>query len=96
MITTYLPPAPLAAGSCGASEGTGKVFFVEVEDGTAAYPSSADARSERHKVLARDGIPPSPNVIITSDGEPTLCLGTECESAEFGLGIRKTYWYEVN
>lgn len=96
VITTYLPPLPLAAGSCGASEGTGKVFFVEVEDGTAAYPSSADARSERHKVLARDGIPPSPNVIITSDGEPTLCLGTECESANFGLGIRKTYWYEVN
>jgi len=96
IISTYLPPKPAVAGSCTADEGTGRVFFVEVEDGTAAFPSDLDVRKERHKMLTRGGIPPSPNVIITSDGEPTLCLGTECESAEFGLGIRKTYWYEVN
>jgi hypothetical protein len=45
--------------------------------------------------LTRGGIPPSPNVIITKGGEPTLCVGTECQAAEFGLGVRKTYWYEV-
>ena len=96
VISTYLPPKPVAAGSCTANAGTGRVFYVDVEDGTAAFPSDLDVRKERHKMLARDGIPPSPNVIITDDGEPTLCLGTECESADFGLGVRKTYWYEVN
>ncbi len=96
VISTYIPPAAAPAGTCIAPEGFGRAFLIDVEDGTAAYPSDADLRSERHMELSRAGIPPSPNVVITSDGEPTLCIGTECQAADFGLGIRKTYWYEVH
>ena len=39
--------------------------------------------------------PDGSSTIITDDGEPTLCFGTECGAAGFGLGVRKTYWYEV-
>ena len=71
------------------------MFYLDVFDGSAAFPSNLDMRIDRHKELARGGIPPAPNVIITKGGEPTLCIGTECEAAGFGLGARKTYWYEV-
>ena len=71
-IVSTFTPTETAPDSCTSSEGLGKVFFLDVMDATAAFPSDADVRVERHKILARGGIPPSPNVIITSDGEPTL------------------------
>ncbi len=96
IVTTYTPNVKAGVTACGPNEGLGKVFFLDILDATPAFPSSVDQRGERHIKLVRGGIPPSPNVIITDDGEPTLCVGTECEKADFGLGIRKTYWYEVN
>jgi len=45
--------------------------------------------------LDRGGIPPSPTVIITKDGTPTICKGTECDSANSAGQITKTYWYEI-
>jgi len=96
IVTTYLPDTGAATSACSIdSSGTGKVFFLDVLDASASYPSSADTRSDRYDTLDKSGIPPSPNVIITKGGEPTLCIGTECEAAEFSKGIRKTHWYEV-
>jgi type IV pilus assembly protein PilY1 len=94
IVSTFTPTASVA-NSCSPNAGTGKVFFLNLLDATPAYAISLDVRSERHQLLTRAGIPPSPNVIITKGGEPTLCVGTECQSAKLGLGIRKTYWYEV-
>ena len=93
VVTTYIPASD--ASSCVPQAGSGRVYYLDVFDGSAAFPSNLDVRTDRHKNLTRSGIPPSPNVIITKGGEPTLCIGTECEAAEFGLGVRKTYWYEV-
>jgi type IV pilus assembly protein PilY1 len=95
IITTFTPVTTSVTGSCVPQAGSGKVFYLDVLDGSPAFPSNVDVREERHTQLARSGIPPSPNVIITKGGEPTLCIGTECEPANFGLGARKTYWYEV-
>jgi len=95
IITTYTPNAYTAIKSCEPNIGGGKVFFLDILDATPAYPSNVDERAERHQPLTRGGIPPSPNVIITKGGEPTLCVGTECQAADLGLGVRKTYWYEV-
>ena len=95
IITTYTPNIVASTTSCTPNVGLGKVFFLDVRDATPTYPQSLDQRPQRHIELTRGGIPPSPNVIITKGGEPTLCIGTECRSADLGLGIRKTYWYEV-
>jgi type IV pilus assembly protein PilY1 len=96
VVSTYIPTPPSASTtSCIPPEGNGRVFYIDVFDGSAAFPSNLDLRIDRHKELVRGGIPPAPNVIITKGGEPTLCIGTECEAAGFGLGARKTYWYEV-
>jgi len=96
VATTFIPKsAAIATNSCDPQSGIGKVFFVDLFDASPAFPSDADARSERHRVLAKGGIPPSPNVIITKGGEPTLCIGTECQEAPTTKGVRKTHWYEV-
>ncbi|MBL4712793.1 MAG: hypothetical protein JKX75_09930, partial [Gammaproteobacteria bacterium] len=83
IVTTYIPDDPsLASSNCSKdSSGSGKVFFLDVLDASAAYPSSGDVQPDRHVALSKEGIPPSPNVIITKGGEPTLCIGTECQSA---------------
>ncbi len=96
ILTTYTPDNdPPVLGSCLPSVGLGKVFFLNILDATPAFPSDVDLRPERHTQLIRGGIPPTPTVLIPKDGEATLCVGTECETADFGLGVRKTYWYEV-
>lgn len=94
IVTTYTPNLTPDPNSCEPATGVGKIYFLDILDGTAAFPSSIDSRGDRVQQLARGGIPPTPNVIITEGGEPTLCVGTECGAAEFGLGVRKTYWYE--
>lgn len=95
VVTTFLPVTTVVSGSCVPQAGSGRVFYLDVLDGSAAFPSNVDLRQERHSKLARSGIPPTPNVVITKGGEPTLCIGTECEAADFGLGARKTHWFEV-
>ena len=96
IVTTFIPVGTsTVSGSCVPQAGSGRVFYLDIFDGSAAFPSALDKRTERTSTLARSGIPPSPNTIITKDGEPTLCIGTECEAADFSLGARKTHWYEV-
>ena len=95
IVTTYVPDFTTSVNSCTPAAGNGKVFFLDIIDATPTFPQSVDKRPQRHIDLVRGGMPPSPNVIITEGGEPTLCIGTECQQADFGLGIRKTYWYEV-
>jgi len=96
IATTFTPiNTANASNSCEPQSGDGKVYFIDLLDGTAAFPSDADVRTDRVKGLSKEGIPPSPSVIITEGGEPTLCIGTECESANLSSGVRKTFWYEV-
>jgi len=95
IVTTYTPDAPTSTVSCEPSVGTGKVFFLDLEDATPAFPIDKGVRNERTQQLVRSGIPPSPSIIMPKGGEATLCIGTECQAADFGLGVRKTYWYEV-
>jgi type IV pilus assembly protein PilY1 len=94
-VTTYTPDVIVTPNSCEPNIGGGKIFSVDLLDATPAFPAKIDKRAQRHTKLARGGIPPSPNVIITKDGVATKCVGTECSKLSLGLGVRKTYWYEV-
>lgn len=97
MIATTFTPKTASSSSCGPQSGSGRVYFIDILDGSAAYPGDTDKRSDRHKDLAKNGIPPSPNVIVTKTGQPpTGCIGLECGDWGLGLGTRKTYWYEEN
>lgn len=99
IVTTFIPVSGIVdAGSCTPNDGTGAVYYISVTDGTPTFDLSSDdtkEREDRKTYLARGGIPPSPTVIITATGKPTLCVGTECEEAKGMKGIQKLYWYEV-
>ncbi len=99
VFTTFIPAsAGLTSNSCKANDGTGAIYFVNVVDGTPTDDNTNDdskTREDRRILLARGGIPPTPRVIITKDGIPTLCVGTECSKAGEVGTTQKMYWYEV-
>jgi type IV pilus assembly protein PilY1 len=99
LVTTYVPEDlnPNAA-SCVPKAGTGAIYYVNVTDGTPTFNISGTVdktREDRKEYLKRGGIPPSPSVIITEGGTPTLCVGTQCGKAKMGFDLEKMYWYEV-
>ena len=99
IFTTFIPAAAgLTSDMCKANDGTGAIYFVNVVDGTPTDDNTEDGdktREDRRVLLARGGIPPTPRVIITADGVPTLCVGTECSKADDVGTVQKMYWYEV-
>jgi type IV pilus assembly protein PilY1 len=99
LVTTYVPEDldPNAA-SCVPKAGTGTIYYVNVTDGTPTFNIAGTVdktREDRKEFLKRGGIPPSPTVIITEGGTPTLCIGTECGAANLSLNLQKMYWYEI-
>ena len=99
VFTTYIPAsAGLTSNSCTANDGTGRIYFVNINDGTPTGDTNGDGQEteeDRSAFLARGGIPPTPRIIITEDGIPTLCVGTECSKAGEVGTVQNMYWYEV-
>jgi hypothetical protein len=99
LITTYVPEdLNPNTKSCIPKAGTGIVYYVNVTDGTPRFNIAGTVdktREDRKEYLKRGGIPPSPTVIITEGGTPTLCIGTECGVVKMYLGLQKMHWYEV-
>lgn len=99
IFTTFIPAsAGLSSSSCKANDGTGAIYYVNVVDGTPTRDNSEDGnvtRVDRRILLARGGIPPTPRLIITSDGTSTECVGTECKKSDEMGATQKMYWYEV-
>jgi type IV pilus assembly protein PilY1 len=99
LVTTYVPEdIDPDSASCVPKAGTGIIYYVNVTDGTPTFNIAGTVdktREDRKEYLKRGGIPPSPSVIITEGGTPTLCIGTECGSANMTLNLQKMYWYEV-
>ena len=98
IVTTYIPEDLVGTGknSCLPREGTGRVYYVNITDGTPTYNNDGSidlTRPDRATYLERGGIPPSPNVIITKDGSGD-CIGVECRKSLELDNIEKTYWYE--
>jgi type IV pilus assembly protein PilY1 len=96
IVTTFTPNLTSSSSSCNPQSGNGKVFFMNVLDASPVLSAATDKRPGRHLYgIAKSGIPPSPNVVVTKGGEPTLCVGTECKAADLLKGVRRTYWHEV-
>ena len=99
LVSTYVPEdLDPNAVSCIPKAGTGSIYYVNVTDGTPTFNLAGTVdktREDRKEYLKRGGIPPTPTVIITEGGTPTLCIGTECGSANLSLDLQKMYWFEV-
>jgi type IV pilus assembly protein PilY1 len=97
IFTTYTPIASTSTGAsgCTPNAGLGKVYHVEVVDGTPTYHTgTVGVRADRNEELQRTGIPPSPNVIVTDTGVATECVGAECRRANVSNTAQRAYWYE--
>ncbi|NOQ90161.1 MAG: hypothetical protein GQ549_04370 [Gammaproteobacteria bacterium] len=96
VVTTYTPNMLPANNACGPPLGVGKVFFLDIVDATPAFPANTDLRDQRHTgtTLAQPGIPSTPHFNVPEDETPCILIGATCSPIDFGLGVRKTYWYE--
>ena len=100
IFTTYEPEAPDAV-SCQPQVGTARAYLVEVSDGQASYElDGVDGltSNDRSVQLDQSGIPSTPTVVDTEDGDPQVLIGVE------NLGDKvddldlpetaRTYWLE--
>ncbi|MBI3562264.1 MAG: pilus assembly protein PilY [Gammaproteobacteria bacterium] len=97
-FTTFTPVVSAQATACTPSQGTAKVYAVNLLDATPVSNLAADningSVADRSATLVRGGIPPEPKIIFTSSGNTTCLIGTEtCPSAlDFSRKLQKSFW----
>ena len=103
-ITTYIPTDTSSGQSCAPSEGGGRVYMVNLSNGTPVYSNDPTVdpddltKDDRFKVLAKAGIPGDPNLIRTDDPNQknwAVCVGTECFEGPDSLVDDILYWFEL-
>jgi len=95
-VTTFTPKLSASVNSCSPEPGTGKLFAMDITNAAPVPSASTSQRPGRNLFgIAKGGIPPAPNVVVTKGGEPTICIGTECKAADLIKGVRRTFWHEV-
>lgn len=89
LFTTYLPEAPgvtTVAAACQAAAGLGRVYAVNLDDGTSVFNFSSTVagldKDDRYVQLNHVGIPPEVQIIIPGGGsgsskKPVVLVGTE-------------------
>jgi len=94
-VTTYLPEGGVSSGDCTPKEGSGRLYAISLEDGTAVnnyYVGNGDTLStqDRYTDLASGGIPAE--VVYVPFNR---ILKPDLSIEEVGISGRwKTYWYK--
>ncbi|MDA8622315.1 PilC/PilY family type IV pilus protein, partial [Psychrosphaera sp.] len=82
IFTTYDPSsAGLIENSCSAAQGGGRLYIIDLLDGSAIQDNDGDGDvdyDDTFITLDKSGIPAEPRLIITDPESPTICIGTEC------------------
>ena len=82
VFSTYDPSsAGLVENSCSAAQGGGRLYVINLLDGTSLIDINGDGNvdyQDAYVELDKSGIPAEPRLIITDPSAPTLCIGTEC------------------
>ena len=97
-FTSFTPG--IGTNSCVPGGGLNRLYAVAVEDGdpTKNFDTTVDddelTEEDRSKVLAQRGIAPDPILLFPEDrpDNPVLCIGVECEDAQFDNFPAKTIW----
>lgn len=90
-FTTYLPNGSSASGSCGPSEGTGRLWAVSLKNAAARnnYDKTTE-EDDRYTDLASPGIP---SEIVSLP--PSMILRPDLQVDDTGAPNRfRTYWFE--
>jgi type IV pilus assembly protein PilY1 len=88
-FTTYSPVTGVSVNACAPSQGSGKLYALSAEEGTACVDLDGDGvvtTADTSEYLTRGGIPPRPIMIYTPGGNGVdgnvECIGTECQKAK--------------
>lgn len=93
VFSTYLPLVP--ATNCGAAVGSGRVYALNILDGTPVYDDGSGnyTKETRYVNLDKPGIPPQP-VPFFGDGTSLLAGTQELPDLDFGDLVQRVYWTE--
>ncbi len=97
-FTTYLPPNENSAATvCGPSEGSGRLYAVELLDATPAldYYAAADDERDRFTPLASGGIPAEVVFIPGGDGGGSILKPDLSFEDLTGSTVYRTFWQFV-
>lgn len=102
LFTTFTPVVEGQAESCAPSQGTARVYHVNLLDATPVknYDQVGSdetlTRSDRPVGLVRGGIPPEPVLLFPSEGEPFVMIGPE-QMPGFSLSntMERTAWEQI-
>jgi type IV pilus assembly protein PilY1 len=109
LFATFTPVATASANSCAPSQGTGRVYAVNIVNGNpvnnldAAGDPNSLTRTDRSLNLVRTGLPPELVILFprpdpnnpTADREPVALAGPEVlNDLDLKAPIVKTYWFE--
>lgn len=97
LFTTFTPVAVANSTACAPSQGTAKVYIVNLADATPPYDQLADDtldKNDRAMVLTRGGIPPEPTILFPPDGSNAVVLvGPEkLDDVDINVSYVKSYW----
>jgi type IV pilus assembly protein PilY1 len=103
-VTSYIPTDSSSGQTCAPSEGTGRIYLVNMLNGTPVYntdptiPPENLTKDDRFVGLVKAGIPGDPRLIKTADPNQknwTTCVGTECFDFEIRKPDEILYWFEL-
>lgn len=98
-------PRGAATSTCGSDVGRGRTYAMSLIDASAIYQTTVGTTKTpvRSFDLKRSGIPPTPSVILSDSGKPTVLTGTEImkeecrddvEACRTSDAVKATYWRE--
>jgi type IV pilus assembly protein PilY1 len=106
LITTFTPVSDNSqqSGTCAPSQGLGKLFAINVQDGTPFQNldglglTTSLTKSDRVYELTRSGLPPEVIVVYPPipGVEPVAIVGAEITDIDLDNPTVKTYWYQDN
>ncbi|MCH9672368.1 MAG: hypothetical protein K0U93_13050 [Gammaproteobacteria bacterium] len=102
LFSTFTPPVTPLTPDCLPNQGDGRLFAVNVYDGSPVQDlddsgSTTLTKSDRHVDLIRSGIPPGVTILFspTNGVTPIAIVATETMPVNLTITPVKTYWYQT-
>jgi len=98
IFSSFLAPGTYTPSSCGTPIGRGRVYTINIADGSPVIEQGSDNTSltteDRFRRLQRSGIPPQPTIMFpdAADGRAHVVTGTDIDDVDNSARLKRTYW----
>ena len=102
LFTTFTPIVIASSSSCAPSQGTAKLYFIDVVDADPIenldeLGGTTLTRADRSLTLVRSGIPPEVTILfpgLSAATDPVALVGAEKLSIDLEQTPVRTYWFQ--